>query len=314
MLYSVQAGLLFLEFFTASYTAYTFGFAVRCLPNHTVATTSKSYPLHGSLCFLSFLHLLYAVVTIAISIATEVFIWKFSIPVQPVVFVTNGVVVFVCVVVQCMARRKRQFLIPSAILNTVCASIAVFVIAPYTTYLYNQVAAFVTAEEMKLFDDSTSEGRQKRVMHEWIIGLTALILFLAMLEYVVSVISGMICSYVLHNIQQPTTSDLRFSTMRSQAPTLPQYFNGMPTKIVTVSSKPTRRNGQIPERYFGSNYRTYAEQMYNPNDIMFNGREPHYVGNMSQIRQEQPTKVNGHAQTNIRHVFNTVHSRYMPPY
>lgn len=110
--------------------------------------------------------------------------------------------------------------------------------------------------------------------------------------------------------------------MRSQAPTLPHYLGTVPGKMITIPNNVNRRNGQIPERYFGSNYRTYAEQMYNPNDInMFNGnggagvRESYYVqGHANHSRPEPTTKVNGHAQTNIRHVFANGHSRYMSPY
>lgn len=314
VLYSIQAGVLICEFFTASYTAYTFSYAIKSFRANIVKVTA----LRGPLCSLGFFHLIYAFVTISVSIAAEIAIWKFHVPVQPTVFVTNGVIIFVNVLVQWSAGRRPQFLLPSAILNIICAGVAFFVIAPYTTYLYNQVAAYRTADELHQFDDASMEAQQKKIVQEWIIGLTAVILCLAIAEYAVSVVSGMICSYILHHQQQSDISDLRFSTLKSQAHTLPRYYS-TETKPVTqatsmVGGDTGYKNGHVlRERYFGNDYRTYAERMYNPNEVVFKNGDSTYGVHPTATNhyRADPTKSSNHAETNIRHVFQ---NGYMSSY
>lgn len=282
--------------------------------------------MRGPLCSLGFFHLIYAFVTIAVSIAAEVAIWKFHVPVQPTVFVTNGVIVFVNVVVQWSAGRRPQFLLPSAVLNIICAGIAFFVIAPYTTYLYNQVAAYRTADEMHQFEDSSVETQQKKIVQEWIIGLTSVILCLAITEYAVAILSGMICSYILHHQQQSEVSDLRFSTLKSQAHTLPRYYNA-DSKLVKTPSVISNgyKNGNggynnshayntghaTHERYFGNDCRTYAERMYDPNEVVFKNGDSTYGVHAANHYRVEPSKSNNHAETNIRHVFQ---NGYMSSY
>lgn len=194
-LYSIEAGVLVLEFFTASWTAVKVTQAIKSMPRPSFS--GDNAPLKGPLCSLGFFHLLYAFVTIAVSVAAEVALWGYNVHVSYLVYLTNGVVVFAAVFVQWMASQQPQFLLSSAVLNAVTASISFFVISPAVRDLYTLVANYKSVYEGKanaVRDGAVNElldaERKGKPIQEWIIGLNALVLLLAIVEYVVSVVSG----------------------------------------------------------------------------------------------------------------------------
>lgn len=195
----------------------------------------------GALCSLGFFHLVYAFVTIAVSIAAEVALWAYNVHVPFLVYSTNGVVVFAAVFVQWLSSQHCQFLTASAVMNAVTASISFFVMAPATRDLYNLVASYRSVyegghQQMAANEILDAELKAKPIQ-EWIIGMNALIVLLSITEYVVSVISGMISSYLLHHTYEARNgsgSDLRFPTLTTRVPL--QWSNGGHRRSSSVSS------------------------------------------------------------------------------
>lgn len=232
-LYSIEASVLIFEFFSSTWLCLRFTRAIRDMPR-SIFTQSKSAGARakGALCSLGFFHLLYAFVTIAVSIAAEVALWAYNVHVSYLVYCTNGLVVFAAVFVQWMASQHYQFLLASTIMNAVTASIGFFIMAPAMRDLYTLVAGYRSTYEGAQIHSAASgsseilEAEMKaKPIQEWIIGMNALIVLLALAEYVVSVLSGMVCSYLLHHAYEPkngSSSTLRFPTLPTQ---LPRYWS-----------------------------------------------------------------------------------------
>lgn len=278
VLYSIQAGVLFLALLVSIATTIHVCSVIDMAALSSAITVKFSRWSRG----LTVGHFIFALFMIGVVIACDVATFRFNIDYLNLKFtkVSNGVVVFATAMVQFRAASSPKLLQSAAMMQIVSGTVAFFMVPPFTGNLY---------EWLTIIKESNMKGELLDSVRS-AIAVISTSLLLALVEFVISVSSAMLTSYVIHHFYaQRSATGATLSTLNS---TLPAYLKYDPSRTfldigetLPESSVAVVRNG-----FYYNNSGTVRPEISYVTDRMANGH----------IR---PILAAHCDQTNVRNIF-----------